>query len=280
MSIEWFKDIVVVDRSAEDVDDVWYAFSLDELLCEQAHSDQKVICHLWKHKAAVILGQRDSRLPYVRDALQSLEQRGYQTCIRHSGGAAVPLDDGVLNISLIFPAGYISESAYHDGFEKMMELICATCNNMPYQIEKGEIVGAYCPGDFDLSIEGLKFCGIAQRRKIKAYIVQAFINIDGDSFKRAEEIKLFYEQASRGEQHIEYPAIVPQTLASLAQFGSFLSSSLIAEQPSIHSEVQGFISKLIEAVQGEGLHNNPLVLPQVEDINKQAELLKQRYAIV
>ena len=280
MSKQWMGNLILFDRSEEVQDDVWYSFAVDELLSEQVAKHNTMICHVWTHQAAVILGQRDARLPYVKEALAQLETNGYRTCVRHSGGAAVPLDKNVLNITLIFPLGAISEQSYHDGFEKMYELIANVCATMPYTISKGEIAGAYCPGDYDLSVNGLKFCGIAQRRKVNAYMVQAFINIDGDSVQRATLIKQFYDLAVKEKTDSDYPNILPQTLSSLAQFGSFI---LDDERKHSMSEVKAFVDRLASSIDGtrqskaEDLY---ISLPQHEAVILKADQLRRRYRIV
>lgn len=49
-----------------------------------------------------MLGIQDTRLPFLEDGVKLLEDEGYRVIVRNSGGLAVVLDEGVLNISLIF----------------------------------------------------------------------------------------------------------------------------------------------------------------------------------
>lgn len=272
MENHWIKNISVIDRTSSSKDEVWYAFAIDEILCDQVAKINKTVCHLWTHSRAVILGQRDSRLKNARAAMDTLEAQHYKTCIRHSGGAAVPLDDQVLNISLIFPLGELSDRSYNDGFEKMYQLIQKICEHYPCKINKGEVIGAYCPGEYDLSVNGLKFCGIAQRRKVNAYIVQAFINIDGDSIARANKIKAFYDEAALGEHNTDYPHIVPETLASLAQFASLKRDKDIAG-----TEVEAFVRLLTECVERDECEQ--VTIPSEVEIEKQVQKLKKRYSL-
>ena len=46
----------------------------------------------------------------------------------------------------------------------MVELIRRMLSMYEVDIEAYEIVGSYCPGSYDLSINGKKFAGISQRR--------------------------------------------------------------------------------------------------------------------
>src|SRR3546814_13002901 len=65
-----------------------------------------------------------------------------------------------------------------------------------FRSDRGEIAGAYCPGEYDVSIGGRKVSGIAQRRRLDAYVVQAFVVIEGDGDERARLVHRFYELAT------------------------------------------------------------------------------------
>ncbi len=56
----------------------------------------------WVHHRTIVLGIQDTRLPFLEDGVKLLEDEGYRVIVRNSGGLAVVLDEGVLNISLIF----------------------------------------------------------------------------------------------------------------------------------------------------------------------------------
>ncbi|QKS48873.1 lipoate--protein ligase family protein (plasmid) [Paenibacillus cellulosilyticus] len=190
--------MLILDRMNEGQPntDPLYSFALDELLCRQAGEGGPPIVHLWRHPSAFILGQRDSRLPHVEAACRQIEAQHYHTAVRNSGGAAVPLDQGVVNVSLIVPIGSASGMRFNHDFERMYELISLALSFTGCRVDKGEIVGAYCPGDYDLSIDGRKFCGIAQRRQAKALIVQAFVVAEGSGSERAALVRAFYDAAA------------------------------------------------------------------------------------
>jgi octanoyl-[GcvH]:protein N-octanoyltransferase len=195
-----YRGMLILDRMNEwqpDTDPL-YSFALDELLCRQAGEGGPPIVHLWRHPSAFILGQRDSRLPHVEAARQQIEALRYYTAVRNSGGAAVPLDQGVVNVSLIVPIGNATGMRFNHDFERMYELIALALSFTGCRVDKGEIPGAYCPGDYDLSIDGRKFCGIAQRRQAKALIVQAFVVAEGSGSERAAMVRSFYDTAAGG----------------------------------------------------------------------------------
>ena len=62
-------------------------------------------------------------------------------------------------------------------------------------IDTMEIEHSYCPGKFDLSIDGKKFAGISQR-KLEAVLLYKFIFVlKGSGSERALTMQTFYEHA-------------------------------------------------------------------------------------
>ncbi len=194
------------------------SFAIDDCLCESVGKGiSPPVIRGWVHDRTISLGIQDTRLPHLKCGLELLTERGYRYIARSSGGLAVVLDPGVLNLSLI-----LSEKDRHlsidEGFEAMVALIRKML--APYQlpIEDGEIVGSYCPGRFDLSVHGKKFAGISQRRLRKGIAVQIYLCVTGSGGERAELIRDFYRAAMNGaETKFTYPAIQPEVMASLSE---------------------------------------------------------------
>jgi octanoyl-[GcvH]:protein N-octanoyltransferase len=202
-------------------EDILFPFAFDEIVGRKVGEGRLVpLVHLWSHPKAFVLGLRDRKLPQAKQAMDWLQHQGYDVTVRNSGGAAVPLDLGVVNISVIMPNTEQSLN-YRGDFQWMFALIAQTLRNQQSMVEKGEVQGSYCPGDFDVSIAGRKFCGIAQRRQIRANAVQAFVNVEGDSNARSSLVKEFYDKATRTgnldhKQHV--PLIEPGRVGSLSEF--------------------------------------------------------------
>jgi octanoyl-[GcvH]:protein N-octanoyltransferase len=180
-------------------DDIYYPFACEEWLCREAGVGglPVPVVHLWRHERAFVLGLRDSRLPQAPEAMEWLEGEGYRVMVRNSGGAAVPLDLGVVNVTLI-QTGVPGQLRMNDDFQLMAGLLAETLRPFGVAFDIGEVSGSYCPGDFDLSIGGRKFCGLAQRRQLRAYAVQAFVNAEGNSRERAAVVREFYRRAGGG----------------------------------------------------------------------------------
>ncbi len=188
----------LLDHTAPLHGDVLLPFAVEELECQAVAEGAPPMLHIWRHERALVLGMRDRRLPHARAAMDEWQARGWSTAVRNSGGAAVPLDAGVVNISMILPsAGRVN---LHRDFAAMAELVGAAVRRLTADaaVQAGEITGAYCPGEYDLAIDGYKFCGIAQRRKLGAYSIQAFVVVEGSGAERARAAETFYRQAAGG----------------------------------------------------------------------------------
>ncbi|EKN64903.1 lipoate-protein ligase A [Neobacillus bataviensis LMG 21833] len=210
----------IIDQSAVGIHfQALQSFGTDDTLCASVGAGEApATARTWVHHNTIVLGIQDTRLPFLQDGVQFFQNEGYQVIVRNSGGLAVVLDEGVLNISLIFPE---SEKGIdiNRGYDVMWQLIQQMFADFPQQqIEAREIVGSYCPGSYDLSIGGKKFAGISQRRLKKGVAVQIYLCVNGSGQGRAELVRKFYGLAKRDEQtKFVYPEIVPEVMASLSE---------------------------------------------------------------
>lgn len=194
------------------------SFGIDDTLCEEVGKLRShPVVRAWVHEASVVLGIQDHRLPYIQDGMTYLEGQGFKPIVRNSGGLAVVLDQGVLNLSLILSEQQ-EKMSINAGYDLMVELVKALLPEVSHLIEAYEIVGSYCPGSYDLSIKGQKFAGISQRRIRQGVAVQIYLCVEGSGAKRAELIRDFYELALKGEEtKFTYPNVNPDVMASLSE---------------------------------------------------------------
>jgi octanoyl-[GcvH]:protein N-octanoyltransferase len=264
------KFILVDSGKVSLANDILFPYAWDEWLCRQLTTDSPSYLHMWQHSKAFVLGLRDRQLPYVDQAIEWLERQGFAVAVRNSGGSAVPLDHGVLNVSLVAPKPYRSLN-FRDDFETMIDLIRQSLIPWTSYMDVGEIAGGYCPGDFDLSVKGLKFCGIAQRRQANGFVVQAFINVEGSGLKRANLVRTFYDIAVKGEQSASYPvidAVKTSSLQELVGVGSV--------QAFIQSIKKLAVVTVLESQTSAEM--NKKLFP-VDEIQQTMLHLKKRYAI-
>ncbi len=188
------------------------SFAFDDFLQHQVSEDNTPKIRFWQHSPFIILGLQDARLPMLNYGLDFLNDAGFEFIVRNSGGLGVVLDDGVLNISLVLPKAdfqYIE-----DGYDMMVELVQTMFKAQG--IEAYEIHDSYCPGTYDLSIDGKKFAGISQRRIKDGVAVQIYLSVTGSGSERAKLMKDFYKYARAVEsEKFTYPLINPEHMASL-----------------------------------------------------------------
>ncbi|MFC3387431.1 biotin/lipoate A/B protein ligase family protein [Salinicoccus sesuvii] len=222
----------------------YMSFAMDDTLQEMVTNDGIPKLRAWVHHPFVILGLHDSRLPFLNDGLAHLRSEGFNYIVRNSGGLGVVLDEGVLNVSLILPK---SEAAQIDeGYEHMLELVRMTFPDAA--IDAGEIEHSYCPGSYDLSIDGRKFAGISQRRIRQGVAVQIYLCITGSGAKRAELMRKFYHLSKNdAETKFSYPEIHPDDMASLNELlGTEYTAESVLEQMLDIIRERGTLSPLPE----------------------------------
>lgn len=194
------------------------SFALDDTLCATVgQAASPAVARLWVHHDTVVLGIQDSRLPQAAAGIDYLQTQGYHVIVRNSGGLAVPLDEGVLNISLVLPVDNVF-SNIDLGYETMFTLVKEMLRPYTTRVVAREIEGSYCPGRYDLSISGRKFAGISQRRTKGGMAVQVFLIVDGTGRERAQLIKRFYAIAApSGSAKLPVPAVRGEKVASLTE---------------------------------------------------------------
>ena len=194
------------------------SFAMDDTLCTAIGAGQSdPTARSWVHHQTVVLGIQDTKLPFLSDALKVLEEAGYQYIVRNSGGLAVVLDEGVLNLSLVFPD---SEKGIdiNRGYDAMWLLVQDMFKDFDVEIEAKEITQSYCPGSYDLSIHDQKFAGISQRRIRNGVAVQVYLCVNGSGSERAKLIQRFYETGLKGgTTKFMFPVIDPEVMASLSE---------------------------------------------------------------
>src|SRR5699024_4377187 len=95
-------------------------FALTDILTEYSKKNNQNFLHFWQYEQTVILGMKDTRMPYFHEGIQELRKAGYQPIVRNAGGLGIISDQGVLNISLIFPQNEQEKISIDAAYEKML----------------------------------------------------------------------------------------------------------------------------------------------------------------
>lgn len=191
----------------------------------------------------ILLGAKDKLLTNFMAGVDYLVDHGYIVSLRPHGGLAVVNDSGVLNLALVSDNNHYPLTI-DEAYEQMVKLIDLTLARYNLTVEAYEIKDSYCPGKFDLVVDGRKIGGIAQRRFKTGLTTAAYISVSGDQTARAELIRAFY---AIGQADDRFPSINPASMVSLTD----LLPETIADTLTVTSFKQAILETLAEYSQYE-----------------------------
>lgn len=239
---------LIYDTSASPhAEDPLSHFALDDALLRLINRDgSKPALHFWPIDSLIILGMMDTKLPHLEAGLRYLQDEGWPVLVRPAGGLAVVADPGVLNFSFILPEPDEAKLSIEEGYEVMLTFIRRLFAPFGKEISAHEVSDSYCPGDYDLSIDGRKFAGIAQRRFKRGIGIMIYLSVEGDQERRGRMIRTFYERGRQGEEtKWHYPEVNPASMANLSDLlGLPLSVSQMKEM--ILATLENWGNSLVE----------------------------------
>ncbi|WP_203639476.1 lipoate--protein ligase family protein [Levilactobacillus wangkuiensis] len=216
------------------------AFGYTNALLDLVVDLQEPILHFWTMQPTVIMGLKDKRLPDLTAAVSAVQAHGYDYVLRNSGGLAVVSDAGVLNVSLFAPLT-IPPISVEAAYAQMTTLVDAAWPELT--LKHYEITRSYCPGDYDLSVDGHKIAGIAQRRSPHALVTMLYLGVNGDQPARGQLIRDFYQAGlGNAENKWDFPDVDPDVMTT--------TSALLHQDLTVADAEQRFIT----AAESAGLH--------------------------
>lgn len=183
--------------------------------------------------AAVLLGAKDTRLANLRQGVQFLKDHNHQVVVRPHGGLAVISDPGVLNVALVSDTDHFPLSI-DEGYEQMVALIQESLATFQLKVESYEVVDSYCPGKFDLVINGKKIGGVAQRRFKSGVAIAAYLSVNGYQHSRGELIQTFYRLSEATD---DFPMVNPESMTTI--------SDLMGQELSL-TEYENILVQILE----------------------------------
>lgn len=187
---------IVIDET-KSVANALESTAIDDYTIRNA-SDQEMVLHMFQHEG-INMGYDDLHLENFNHGLKYLKANDERVIIRSSGGRSIVADEGVLNLSLIFK----SEMSMDENYEYFSDFIKSALRPLVKEIDVKEIKGACCPGKTDMSINGKKFCGTAQRRVKDTTALVCYISINGDQDRRNKLVKGFYDACETDDVFID-----------------------------------------------------------------------------
>ncbi|QTU82673.1 lipoate--protein ligase family protein [Carnobacteriaceae bacterium zg-C25] len=209
--------IVVFDESDRASEQLYQPFAWGDVFLRAVNKNpDSSILHIWPMENTLILGMLDRRLPYCDDAIKTVRTNGYRAIVRNVGGLAVVADEGILNFSFILPKRPDEKLSIQDAYIFMYDFICEMFSSYRKKIEHFTIEDSYCPGDFDLSINGKKFAGTAQRRFKDGVSISIYLSVCGNQQKRGELVRAFYQEGKKNEPtNYAFPDVNPSAMMNL-----------------------------------------------------------------
>lgn len=151
--------------------------------------DTMVLQMFSQARPTISIGYDDTKAPFFNEGVEHYKSKGYQVGIRGAGGRSVVNDEGILNFSILFKSDMTSQEQY-EFFHKFMQDALAP---LGLKFDLGLVEGAYCPGTYDISINGKKVSGTSSRAVQGNGLVGCFLSVNGDQYKRSKVISEFYE---------------------------------------------------------------------------------------
>jgi octanoyl-[GcvH]:protein N-octanoyltransferase len=208
--LDHFTSVLTLDHKVNLEDQ----FDADRQLIPLLNPDTLIIRAWPTH--GVILGKLDTVLPGFGEGITYLHQKDWPILIRKAGGLGVVCDEGVLNLTFLLSKHHPVYGGLHDSYTLAVALIRTFLMDYKLTIDAKAIPQSYCPGDYDLSVNGRKFAGIAQFRTKDAVMVMATLAVSGDQKARCDVMKGFYDRANV-LHNPAYPTIDASVMATLTQ---------------------------------------------------------------
>lgn len=196
------------------VDEADQAIATSNVLLSVANRLKQPIVHFWTLENTVILGHMDTKLKSLKKGLEVIDKHQYNYFFRNAGGLGVISDEGIINLGFYFPDA--AEVSIQDAYQQVADFIGEMLEKLDVSITTGEIIDSYCPGSYDLSINGKKIAGIAQRRAKGGVSILLYLSLNGNQERRGELMRDFYQVANQPvHPKLSFPNVNPNSMKNL-----------------------------------------------------------------
>lgn len=147
---------------------------------------------VWTPPSHVSFGRRDANSNNFQRVRTRVEDRGYPTAVRQSGGRAVVHTEGTLAVLLALPTDDGERITLQDRYDAALECFRSALKEGGVEAERGEPPNSFCPGSHSLQIGGCKVLGLAQRVRRDVAMLTAIL-IVRDEGTVADVLEPIYE---------------------------------------------------------------------------------------
>ena len=171
------------------------------------------VLRVYRPRATVAFGRRDSFLPGFASAAAVARRRGYAPVIRGTGGRSAAYDEGCLVFDEIMPA-HDSAAGIQARFSGDAERQARALRGLGVDARVGEVPGEYCPGEFSVNARGeTKLVGASQRIIHGGWLLSSVVVVEPAARLRAvledvyAELRLEWHPATTGSVAAEAPGV-------------------------------------------------------------------------
>ncbi|KAF1053999.1 MAG: Octanoyl-[GcvH]:protein N-octanoyltransferase [Stenotrophomonas maltophilia] len=149
---------------------------------------------------ALVMPRRLSRLDGFAEAQAECAALGWPIALRDTGGEPVPQSAGVLNVALVYalPPDDDEMTRIETAYLRLCQPLCDWLTGFGFAAGLGEVPGAFCDGRYNVTLDGRKLVGTAQRWRRRQrdgrYVVLAHgaILMEEQRASMVEAVNVFY----------------------------------------------------------------------------------------
>ncbi len=156
----------------------------------------EALVNLWSAETEALVCPRAYRTrPGFELAVSRSGERGWPVHQRRTGGGTVPQGPGVLNLSFAVTVG--RGFTIEAGYLLVTRIIRSVTGELGLMAHTGATPGSFCDGTWNLSLDGRKFVGTAQRWRSRGggrsrMLAHALILAEGEIAPGAEAVDAFH----------------------------------------------------------------------------------------
>ncbi|MDD1780298.1 hypothetical protein LRP49_03700 [Enterovibrio sp. ZSDZ35] len=119
---------------------------------------------IWRCSNSVVVPYSISQLDTFSYAQSCLTHKGWPVITRQTGGDVVPQSPGSINVALVFKLDK-SNVSIAKSYQALCEPIIHALEKLGVSATCSALSGSFCNGDYNITSNGQKLVGTAQRRK-------------------------------------------------------------------------------------------------------------------
>ena len=157
---------------------------------------------IWQSQNTIVVPKSISHKPNYNTACQLSASRGWPVVVRETGGDATPVSPGLLNVAFVSTVPRSRRFSMKESYLALCLPLIEALKKLDIDAGYGPVDGSFCDGDYNLTINGKKLAGTAQRwKKIKsdneevddyAVLVHAVVLCQGNLRELINSINDFY----------------------------------------------------------------------------------------